>query len=127
VIVREALVSDPRVLQASAGVREAAELLTRPHVRSALVVDGDRLLGCVTMESIVAAVADGRDLGSLSARDVARPEVATVGPDVALDEALRLMSEQALERLAVTEEGRLLGILPREPVLRRLAEDGDGT
>jgi CBS domain-containing protein len=33
------------------------------------------------------------------------------------------MAESGLERLAVTEDGRLLGILPREPVVRRLAED----
>ena len=33
------------------------------------------------------------------------------------------MVEQGLERLAVTDDGRLLGVLPREPVLRRLAED----
>ena len=33
------------------------------------------------------------------------------------------MVEHGLERLAVTENGRLLGVLSREPLLRRLAED----
>jgi hypothetical protein len=33
------------------------------------------------------------------------------------------MAEQGLERIAVTENGRLLGVLPREPLVRRLAED----
>ena len=33
------------------------------------------------------------------------------------------MGEAGLERLAVVEDGRLLGILPREPSSRRLAED----
>ena len=63
-IVREALVSDPRVLQADASVREAAELLTRPNVKSALVADGDRLVGCVTTESIVGAVARASTSGA---------------------------------------------------------------
>jgi hypothetical protein len=31
-IVREALMADPRVLQAGVSAREAAELLTHPHV-----------------------------------------------------------------------------------------------
>ena len=122
-IVREALVSDPRVLQANTSVREAAELLTRPNVRSALVADGDRLVGCVTTESIVAAVARGIDLASATAADVSEREVTTIEPDVALDEALHLMAEQDLERLPVTENGRLIGVLPREPTARRLAED----
>jgi CBS domain-containing protein len=122
-IVREALVSDPRVLPADASVREAAELLTHPQVKNVLVTDGERLLGCVTVESIVAAVARGAELGSAKVRDVVEPEVASVPPDMPLDEALHLMAEQGLERLPVTENGRLLGVLPREPVARRLAED----
>jgi predicted transcriptional regulator len=122
-IVREALVPDPRVLGADASAREAAELLTHPHVRNALVVDGDRLLGCVTLESIVRAVARGVDLLAATARDVCDPEVATVSPDVPLGEALHLMAERGLERLPVTDDGRLLGVLPREPTVRRLAED----
>jgi predicted transcriptional regulator len=123
VIVREALVSDPRVLQVGASVREAAELLTHPHVRSALVAEGDRLVGCVTPESIVAAVARGVDLDAATAAEVCDRDVTTIEPDVALDEALHLMAEQDLERLPVTENGRLLGVLPRETIARRLAED----
>jgi CBS domain-containing protein len=123
VIVREALVSDPRVVSADASAREAAELLTRPHVESALVTDGERLLGCVTLESIVAALARGVDLLSATVREVCETDVTTVGPDLPLDEALHLMAESGLERLPVTEDGRLLGVLQREPVARRLAEE----
>ena len=123
-IVREALVSDPRVLQAGDSVREAAEILTRPNVRSALVADGDRLVGCVTTESIVNAVARGVDLATATAADVCDRDVTTIEPDVPLDAALHLMAEQDLERLPVTEDGRLVGVLLREPTARRLAEDG---
>jgi predicted transcriptional regulator len=123
VIVREALVSDPRVLSADASAREAAELLTRPQVRAALVTECDRLLGCVTLESIVAAVARGVDLRAATARDVCDTDVTTVSPDMPLEEALHLMAEEGLERLPVTDDGRLLGVLPREPVARRLAEE----
>ena len=122
-IVREAIVSDPRVLAADATAREAAELLTRPQVRSALVADGNRLLGCVTLESIGAAVAAGIDLRNATAADVCETDITTVAPDMPLDEALHLMAENGLERLPVTENGRLLGVLPREPIARRLAED----
>jgi CBS domain-containing protein len=122
-IVREALVADPRVLRAEAPAREVAGVLAKPHVVHVLVTEGDRLVGSVTEAAIVAAVADGRDLRELTARDLADPGVPTVGPDTPLDEALILMAEAGLERLAVVEGGLLLGILPREPVVRRLAED----
>jgi CBS domain-containing protein len=123
VIVREALVSDPRVVSADASAREAAELLTHPQVESALVTDGERLLGCVTLGSIVAALARGVDLLSATVREVCETDMTTVGPDLPLDEALHLMAESGLERLPVTEDGRLLGVLQREPVARRLAEE----
>jgi CBS domain-containing protein len=122
-IVREALVADPPVLQADAPVEAAAALLARPHVESVLVADGERLVGVITKEAIVAAVANSRDLRSLTVGDVADQDVPTVGPETTLGDALLLMAEQNLERLPVVEDGRLLGILPREPVVRRLAED----
>ena len=122
-IVRDALLSDPRVLAADAPAREAAELLLRPNVKSALVVDGGQLLGCITVEAIVRAVASGADVRSLAVRELCEREVSTIGPDARLDEALRLMAERGLERLPVTEDGRLVGVLAREPVVRRLAED----
>ena len=122
-IVREALVADPLVLQGDAPAREAAVVLVKPHVTSVLVADGDRLLGSVTEEAIVAAVAQDRDLRSLPVSELADADVVTVSPDTPLDEALLLMAEAGHERLAVVEEGRLLGILPREPSVRRLAED----
>jgi CBS domain-containing protein len=122
-IVREALVADPRVLHADAPAREVAAVLAKPHVLNVLVTDGDRLVGSVGEESIVAAVADGRDLRALTARDLADHDVPTVDPDTPLDEALVLMAESGLERVVVVEDGRLLGVLPREPVVRRLAEE----
>ena len=121
--VREALVADPRVVAARAGVREVAELLTHPNVRSVLVVDGDRLVGCASADSLVAALARGDDVGRITARELAAGEVATIGPDAPLDEALRLMGERELDRLAVVEDGRFLGVLPRDGLVRRIAED----
>ena len=121
--VREALVADPRVVAPSASAREVAELLLRPHVESALVADEGRLVGCVTRASLVAAVARGVDLAGATAGDLADGDVTTVGPDDALDDTLHLMAERDLDRVVVVEDGRLLGILSREPILRRLAED----
>jgi CBS domain-containing protein len=115
--------SDPRVLQAGASAREAAELLTHPHVSSVLVADGEQLVGCIVAENIVAAVAKGLDLQTATAAEIADPDIVTVSPDLPLDEALHRMAELDVERLPVTDGGRLLGVVSREPIARRLAED----
>ena len=122
-IVRDALMADPLVLQADASAGEAAKLLTHPHVSSVLVAEGDRLVGCIGAESIVAAVAKGLDVRTATAREVADSDLVTISPDLPLDEALHRMAELDVERLPVTDDGRLLGIVAREPIARRLAED----
>jgi CBS domain-containing protein len=123
-LVREAMVPDPRVLAASASVQEAAALLVRPKVRAVLVVDGDALVGLVTVEALVEkVVAAGRDPRTTSVGEVAERVELSVGPDAALDDAYRLMEDEDVERLPVTDDGRLVGVLSRSGLQRRLAED----
>lgn len=120
---REVLLPDPRVLEAGAGVAEAASLLMHPNVRTVLVVDGDRLLGSVSKEALIAAVAGGADVRSLTVRDIYEASLTTVDANLPVQEAVHLMAEQGLERVPVVEGTRLLGVLVREHLVRRLAED----
>jgi len=118
------MVSDPKALPASASAQTAAELLTRPEVRAVLVVDGEQLLGAVTCDALVeGVVAAGRDPRTTEVRDVAVPVPVTVPPEMQVDEAYRLMEDEDLERVPVTESGRLVGVLSRSALTRRLAED----
>jgi CBS domain-containing protein len=123
-LVREAMLTDPRALPASASAQEAAELLTRPEVRAVLVVDGDRLVGVVTGDLLVErVVAAGRDPSATPVGDVAEPVRLMASPDELVEDAYRVMEEEDVERLPVTEDGRLVGVLSRSALTRRLAED----
>jgi CBS domain-containing protein len=89
-----------------------------------LVVDGDRLVGVVTCDGLVErVVAAGRDPRATALRDVAEPVAFTALPDMPVEDAYRLMEVEDVERLPVTEEGRLVGVLSRSALTRRLAED----
>lgn len=122
--VREAMLTDPRALPATATAQEAGELLVRPEVRAVLVVDGERLVGLVTAEALVErVVAAGRDPRTTPAGEVAVPCGLTLSPGMSLEEAYRLLEEADLERVPVTEGGRLVGVLSRSVLGRRLAED----
>lgn len=122
VTVREALVPDPRVLEQDASIRDAARLLARPGVGSVLVVHAGVLVGAVTVHDVVQAVADGADASRRAVGEIATG-AATIVPEAPLDEAIHLMAERDLDRLAVVEDGRLIGILPLDGLVRRLAED----
>jgi CBS domain-containing protein len=68
-------------------------------------------------------VAAGRDPRAARLGEIAEPPRYTVEPELPLDEAFRFLEEQDVERVPVTENGRLVGVLSRSALQRRLAED----
>jgi CBS domain-containing protein len=122
--VRDAMVPEPRTLSGDAPAQEAGELLSRPRVRAAFVVEGEQLVGVITRGTLVRdVVAAGRDPRTTPVREIAEPPRHILDPELPLDEAFRFLEDQDLERVPVTEEGRLVGVLSRSSLQRRLAED----
>ena len=106
-LVRDAMVSEPLALDASASAQEAGEALARADVRAVFVCDGGRLVGVVTRKTLVReVVAKGLD-----------PRTTALG------DAFAFLEERDYERVPVVENGRLVGVLSRSVVQRRLAED----
>ena len=90
--VREAMVPEPRTLEASAPVQEAGQLLARPEVRAVLVCDGGRLVGVVTRKTLVReVVATGRDPTTTPVGEVAEEPHYTIDSEMDLDEAFRFL------------------------------------
>jgi CBS domain-containing protein len=122
--VRDAMVSVPATLDASASAQEAGQRLIAPEVRAALVCDNGVLLGVVTRKTLVReVVATGRDPASTPLGAIAEPPIFVLEADRSLDEAFAELEARDLERVPVVEEGRLVGVLSRSAVQRRLAED----
>ena len=122
--VRDAMVPEPRVLDVRDSAQQAGELLARPEVRAVLVCDDGRLLGVITRKTLVReVVAAGLDPRSTTAGTIAEEPIHTFDAEAPLDAAFRELEERDLERVPVTDDGRLVGVLSRSAVRRRLAED----
>jgi CBS domain-containing protein len=126
-LVREAMITDPRVCEADATAQEAGEALSRPEVRAVFVCEEDgRLVGVVTRKTLVReVVAPGRDPGATPLAEIAEEPHWTIDADTPVEDAFRLIEERDAERVPVVDEGRLVGVLSRELLQRRLAEDED--
>jgi CBS domain-containing protein len=116
--VRDAMTTNPKTLQSSASVVDAAKLMKSEDVGLIPIVDGDRLTAVVTDRDItINVVAAGKDVQSTTVGDIASKNLITIDPDQNLDEALRLMERHQVRRLPVAEEdGRLVGILAQADV-----------
>ncbi len=125
--VRDAMITEPRALPASASAQEAGEVLTPAEVRAVYVVDDDGgLVGVVTRKTLVArVVAAGLDPGTTQLGPLAEPPYYTIEAETPLDEAFRFIEENDAERVPVVDGGRLVGVLSRAVLQRRLAEDED--
>jgi CBS domain-containing protein len=123
-LARDAMVSEPLSLDASASAQEAAEALSRPEVRAVFVCDDGRLTGVITRKTLVhEVVARGLDPKTTTAGSFAEPPNATIDSAMPLGDAFAFLEENDYERVPVVEDGRLVGVLSRSVVQRRLAED----
>jgi CBS domain-containing protein len=123
--IRELMTESPRTVRSDATVVEAARVMSNDDVGLVPVVDGDRLVGTVTDRDIaIRVVAEERDPGSTTVREIASTDLVTIDPEQELGEALRLMAQHQVRRLPVVEEdGRLVGIVAQADVARH----GDDT
>jgi CBS domain-containing protein len=116
--IRDAMTSNPRGVETSTPVVEAARLMKSEDVGSLPILESERLVGMVTDRDIVLrVVAEGKDVQSSTVGEIASRDLVTVDPQQDLDEALRLMAQHQVRRLPVVEEdGRLVGILAQADV-----------
>ena len=126
-LVREAMVTDPRRLEASTTAQEAGELLSHTEVRAVYVCEEQRLVGVVTRKTLVReVVAAGRDPRTTTLGEISEAPWWTVESDQPIEEAFRFLEGKDAERVPVVEGGRLVGVLSRSVLQRRLAEDEPG-
>lgn len=110
--INEAMTADPRTVDASDSLADAARHMRDGDVGAVVVTDNGKVAGIVTDRDIVVrAIAEGRDPGSTTAADVASDAVVTLTPDQSVDDALRLMREHDVRRLVVVQDERPAGIV----------------
>jgi CBS domain-containing protein len=110
--VQEIMTRDPRTVNASDSIVDAARVMNEADIGDVIVVEGDQVKCIVTDRDIVVrAIAEGRDPQSTSVSDVCTTDVEAIDPSASVDDALRKMREADIRRLPVVEDGRPVGIV----------------
>jgi CBS domain-containing protein len=111
------MTAEPRSIDSSQPIVEAARLMRDEDVGSLPVVEDGRLVGMVTDRDIaVRVVAEGRKPEATTVREASSRDLVTVEPDHDLDDAMLLMARHQVRRLPVVEGERLVGILTQADV-----------
>jgi CBS domain-containing protein len=120
--VGDVMTRRPVSVPAGAPFATVAAVLARHRISAVPVVDRTgQLIGAVTEADLVG----GRDGAGLTARELMTTPVRTVTVGAAVRSAARLLSEDGVRRLYVTERGRLAGVVSRRDLLRAYLCDDD--
>jgi CBS domain-containing protein len=124
--VRDAMVHTIRCATAQDTIEHVAELMKEEDTGFIPVIDGDDLTGVVTDRDIVIrCLAEGHSNPVVeTVEHVMSRDVRTVSPDDDLETAAAMMAHAAIRRLAVVENGRLIGVLSHGNLVQ--ASDGTG-
>jgi CBS domain-containing protein len=122
VTIREIMSTEIVSVGRSATVAEAATLMGKQHVGSALVMDGDQVVGIFTERDIVRALAADFDAAGHSVVDWMTEQPATVEPNVSVREALDRMLAGGYRHLPVVEGGSTVGIVSIRDLSRAAVE-----
>lgn len=110
--VREVMSRDVRIVRPTQSLEHVARVLRDLDVGSVPVCDGVKLQGMITDRDIVVkAIAEGRDLSTTTAGELAEGTPLWIAVDEDISTAQRMMAEHRVRRLPVIEDKRLVGIV----------------
>ena len=100
-------------------VADTAALMEEYDIGVVPVVEDKQLLGVVTDRDIVLrCVAKGKDITQTKVKEVMSKHMFSVRQDQFLDAALQAMAGRQVKRLAVTDQGRLTGVISLSDIAR---------
>lgn len=110
--INEVMTADPIALEATTPVRQAAQEMKDRDVGDVIVIAEGKVCGVVTDRDIVVrAVADGMDPETTAIGDICTRDVVTLDLTDTVEDAQRLMRENAIRRLPVVDGAKPVGIV----------------
>jgi predicted transcriptional regulator len=119
------MTTDITVGERETTVEEIATFMRDENVGAIPIVDEDNALeGIVTDRDIVVrCIANGRDPAECTAEDIMTDDCYAVAPETEVDQAARLMADKQIRRLAIVEDGELVGMLSIGDVAVKQGDD----
>lgn len=111
--IKDVMTETLTCIKLSANVEKAAQLMKELDVGSLPVCNDDQtLVGMVTDRDIVLrSVAMGEDPKKLPVQDIMTVDPLFGDPEMNVDDAVRIMSDNQIRRLPIVDDGQLVGIV----------------
>ena len=102
-------------------VSSIVQKMIASDIGAVIVADGDKPAGIITERDILERVfKPSKDPTKTFARDIMSSPITTVEYNKSLTDALQTMRDKQIRRLAVTQEGKIIGIVTQRRILDAL-------
>jgi CBS domain-containing protein len=110
--MRDIMSPAPVCMAAGESVSAAARAMKEHGTGTVLVLSGGRLSGLVTDRDIMVRVlAENHDPAATRVGDICSGDLATLGPDDEVEQAIQLVRERAVRRIPVLTDGAAVGMV----------------
>ena len=113
--------SPPIIALPSSSVSNAVGKMIASDIGSVIMSDGKKHYGLITEKDILERVLEaGEDPAKTSIEEIMSSPLIAVEHDKSLTDMLKIMYEKQIRRLAVTHDGKLVGIITERRILEAL-------
>ena len=116
--VRDAMVTNVITLSSDKSIVNAAKLMQEKNIGGLVVVDNNKPLGMITERDLLSVISKDLQPNTVKVKDIMSSPIISISPDTSIIEAAKLMSENKIRKLPVKEEGKLIGIITAEDIVK---------
>lgn len=110
------LMKQPYVIDRDMNLSEAASIMGRKNIGSLILVIKNRAKGIITEGDLLDHFGEKSKISSIMSK-----KIISIGPEEAVDEALRIMKKNKIKRLPVIDKKKnLIGIITLSDIAKRI-------
>ena len=118
-LIKDIMKKNVKVAQSDMKITDAAKLMSKHHIGSLIILNkkGD-ITGILTDKDILTdVVAKKKNLKKIQAQTIMTKNVITISPSRKIEEAVKLMKENKIDKLPVMDKGKIIGMVTAKDLI----------
>jgi len=119
--VRTSMRRNPPTVSPSEPISSLSYIMIRENIGAVIVIEKGKPIGIITEKDILERVlTQDKDIYKTHAKDVMSTPLISIEANQPIRDALKLMNDKKIRRLAVMEEGSLIGLITERRLLESI-------
>ncbi len=119
ILVRDIMAKNVKTVRTDDSVHDAVVKMNKFEVGSIIVTNNNRAVGIITSKNVLSRIVEPRlDASMVRAKDIMSSPLITIEPDIAVEDAAKLMAKKKIKQLVIMDRDKILGILSTSDIVK---------